>query len=44
MPGFVSVCVQGEVCFVFCVCVCVWRFLFFVCFFVSPVPSCEKRK
>lgn len=23
MPGFVSVCVQGEVCFVFCVCVCV---------------------
>lgn len=42
MPGFVSVCVQGEVCFVFCV--CIWVFLFFVCFFVSPVPSCEKRK
>lgn len=30
MPGFVSVCVQGEVCFVFCV--CIWFFVFLFVF------------
>lgn len=33
MPGFVSVCVQGEVCFVFCVCVCVCLGFFVFCLF-----------
>lgn len=33
-----SVCVGSEVCFVSDV------YLGFVCFFVIPVPSCEKRK
>lgn len=37
LPVFVSVCVDGEVRFVYDV------YLGFV-FFVIPVPSCEKRK